>query len=156
MVETRRMMMVGSGENHLPLIYAGDAAEGVLLASEAEGAEGRAYLLVNDEPVTQRDFIAAIAAKLGASPPARRVPYKLAVALGAIAETLARLARRSQPPPVMRYGLQLLGGENRFVINRARSELGFAPQVDVQDGVRRSVEWYRATFDAASEDRVAA
>jgi nucleoside-diphosphate-sugar epimerase len=42
------------------------------------------------------------------------------------------------------------------VINRARSELGFAPQVDVQDGVRRSVEWYRATFDAASEDRVAA
>jgi nucleoside-diphosphate-sugar epimerase len=156
MVETGRMMMVGSGENHLPLIYARDAAEGLLLASEAEGAEGRAYLLVNDEPVTQRDFIAAIAAELGASLPARRVPYELAVALGAIAETLARLARRRQPPPVMRYGLQLLGGENRFVIDRARSELGFAPLVDVQDGVRRSVEWYRATFDVASAERVAA
>jgi nucleoside-diphosphate-sugar epimerase len=45
---------------------------------------------------------------------------------------------------VMRYGMQLLGGENRFSIARARSELGFSPLVDLAEGVRRSVEWYRA------------
>ena len=36
------------------------------------------------------------------------------------------MARRPQPPPVTRYGIQLLGGENRFDIGRARRELGFA------------------------------
>jgi nucleoside-diphosphate-sugar epimerase len=143
MIEQRRMIMVGSGENHLPLIYARDAARGVLLASEATQAEGRSYLLVNDELVTQRQFMAAMAAELGAPPPARRIPYKLAVTLGGLAEDVGRLARRR--PPVMRYGMRLLGGENRFLIGRARNELGFSPQVNVADGVRRSVEWYRAT-----------
>jgi nucleoside-diphosphate-sugar epimerase len=43
----------------------------------------------------------------------------------------------------MRYGLQLLGGENRFSIRRAREELGFSPLVGFAEGVARSVGWYR-------------
>jgi nucleoside-diphosphate-sugar epimerase len=144
MIEKGRMMMIGSGENHLPLVYARDAAQGVLLASEAEGAEGRSYLLVNDQPVTQREFLGAIASELGAPTPTRHIPYRLGLAVGALAEGAGRLARRQDSPPVMRYGLQLLGGENRFIIDRARHELGFAPQVDLAEGVRLGVEWYRA------------
>jgi nucleoside-diphosphate-sugar epimerase len=146
MIENGQMMVVGGGENHLPLIYVSDAARGVLLASETAQAVGRSYLLVNDEPVTQREFICAIAAELGAPAPARHIPYQLGLMLGAAAEHLGHLSRRRQPPPVMRYGMQLLGGENRFSITRARRELGFAPLVDLAEGVRRSVEWYRATY----------
>jgi nucleoside-diphosphate-sugar epimerase len=141
--------MVGSGENHVPLIYVRDAARGVLLASEADDAEGRCYVLVNDEPVTQRDFITAIAQELGAPLPTRRIPYGLAQWLGGVAEGLGHLARRRQPPPVMRYGMQLLGGENRFSIARARRELGFAPLVDLVEGVTRSVDWYRGVDELA-------
>ena len=75
MIDQGRMIVVGSGQNHLPLIYVGDVAEGALLAGEAEQAVGRTYLLVNDEPVTQRDFVDAIAAELGAPMPTRRIPY---------------------------------------------------------------------------------
>jgi nucleoside-diphosphate-sugar epimerase len=138
-----RMLMVGSGQNHLPLIYVRDVARGILLAGDSEQAAGRAYLLVNDEPVTQRDFLGAIAAELEAPAPTRRLPYRLALSAGAVAETLGRLARRSEPPPVMRYGMQLLGGENRFLVTRAREELGFEPLVDLADGVSSSVAWYR-------------
>jgi 2-alkyl-3-oxoalkanoate reductase len=156
MVEQGRMLMVGAGENHLPLIYVRDAARGVLQASEAGPAVGRSYLLVNDEPVTQADFIGAIAAELAVPAPTKHVPYELGLMLGAVAENLAWLARRREPPPVMRYGIQLLGGENRFVIARARRELGFAPRVGLAEGVRRSVEWYRATCGVADETAVAA
>jgi 2-alkyl-3-oxoalkanoate reductase len=142
-VEQGQMVTLGSGENHVPLVYVRDVAEGTLLASESPRAEGRSYLLVNDEPVTQRDFIGAVAAELGAPTPTRRLPYELSLMIGAVAEAGGRLARSQKPPPVTRYGLQLLGGENRFVIRRARSELGFTPQVALAEGVRRSVEWYR-------------
>lgn len=148
-IRTGRMIMMGSGENHLPLIYVRDAAQGILLASDADDAAGGAYLLVNDEPVTQRDFIGAIARELGVRRPTRHIPYGLGVMLGTLAETGARLTHRRQPPPVMRYGLQLLGGENRFSISRARRELGFSPRVDLAEGIRRSVEWYRATRGVA-------
>jgi nucleoside-diphosphate-sugar epimerase len=151
MVETGRMFLVGSGENHVPLIYVRDVAHGVLLASEVAAPAGRSYVLVNDEPVTQRQFLATIAAELGVPAPTRQVPYELALRLGTLSESLGRLVHRRQPPPIMRYGLQLLGGENRFVISRARRELGFAPGVPLHDGVRRSVEWYRETAPRASE-----
>ena len=143
------MLVVGSGDNHLPLIYVRDAARGVLLAAESSEAAGRVYLLVNDEPVTQRTYLSAIATELGVPPPTRHLPYKLALRMGAVAEGLGRLAHRSDPPPVMRYGMQLLGGENRFIITRAREELGFDPAVDLADGVSCSVAWYRGAHQKA-------
>jgi 2-alkyl-3-oxoalkanoate reductase len=145
-----RMMMVGSGHNHLPLVYVRDVAQGLLLASEASDALGRAYLLVNDEPVTQRAYLGAIAAELGVPPPTRRIPYRLLLAMGKVAETIGHLSRREHAPPITTYGVRLLGGENRFDITRARRELGFRPRVNLCVGVRQSVAWYHAQPDAAN------
>jgi nucleoside-diphosphate-sugar epimerase len=153
MVRDGRMILIGSGKNHLPLIYVTDVARGVLQAAEADCAEGRSYLLVNDEIVTQRDYLGAIARELGAAMPMWRMPYRLGVTLGAGLEIGSRMARRRQPPPLMRYGIQLLGGENRFSIERARRELGFSPQIPLAEGVRRSVEWYRAAYMSTSDVR---
>jgi nucleoside-diphosphate-sugar epimerase len=153
MIRAGRMVVIGSGRNHLPLIYVRDAAEGVLLASEADAAKGRSYLLVNDEPVTQYDYLSTISAELGATPPDRRVPYRLGLILGMVAENGARLARRQEAPPLTRYGIQLLGGENRFAIRRARQELGFMPGVGLAEGVRRSAQWYREAFASNGDGR---
>lgn len=145
LVEQGKMLLIGSGNNHLPLIYVRDVAQGILLASEIDQALGRAYLLVNDEPVTQRDYFNAIARELGVASPRRHIPYRLALALGATAETIGHLTRMKHPPPVMRFGLKQIAGENRFVISRARCELGFVPQVGLAEGVREGIAWYRAT-----------
>ena len=145
MIQRRRMVGFGSGGNHVPLIYVTDVVDGILLASEVGQALGRTYLLVNDEPVTQSDYFGAIAAELGVPPPSVRVPYRLALTLGAAGEMAGRLARMRKPPPLTRYGIQLIGGENRFSIARAREELGFSPRVMMAEGVRRSIEWFRAT-----------
>jgi 2-alkyl-3-oxoalkanoate reductase len=143
MIQKGKMVVIGSGHNQIPLIYVRDAAQGVLLASETAQAVGKAYILVDDEPVTQYDYLAAIAAALGVAPPRHHVPYRLALLAGTAAETIGRLSQRTQPPPVTRFGIQVLGGENRFAISRARHELGFAPQINLAEGVRRSIAWYR-------------
>lgn len=145
LVEQGKMVIIGSGNNHLPLIYVRDVAQGILSASEADEAVGRVYLLVNDEPVTQRDYFTTIARELGVEPPSRHIPYQLALALGGTAEIVGHLTRMKQAPPLMRFGLKQIAGENRFVINRARSELGFVPQISLTEGVREGIAWYRAT-----------
>src|SRR5207245_2086796 len=50
MIQHGRMIMIGPGKNHIPLIFVRDAAQGVLQASESDEAVGKSYLLVNDEP----------------------------------------------------------------------------------------------------------
>src|SRR5262245_60519361 len=137
LIERGRLPIIGSGNNQLPLIYVTDVARGVLLASQADQAIGRAYLLVNDEPVTQRDYFDAIAAELGARPPRWHIPYRLALALAATAELVGHMAHRQQPPPLMRFGLKQVGGENSFTIARARCELGFSPKVNLAEGVQQ-------------------
>lgn len=143
MIDKGTMIVVGSGRNHVPLAYVTDVAEGMLAAAAADDAVGRAYLLLNDEPVTQLEFLTAIARELGAGLPTRQISYRVGLLAGGVAETVWKLAGREQAPPVMRYGLQLLGGENRFSIARARRELGFSPAVGFGEGVRRGVAWYR-------------
>jgi len=153
MIQRGKMVMIGSGCNHIPLIYVRDVAQGILLASEEAQALSRAYILVNDEPVTQHGYLAAIAAELGVPPPRRHIPYRLALTLGTAAETVGRLGQRTSPPPVMRYGVQMLGGENRFDISRARHELGFSPQINLTEGVRQSIAWYRTLCCASSAQK---
>lgn len=142
LVERRKMIVIGSGHNHVPLIYATDAARGVVLASEVACATGKTYLLVNDEPVTQNDYLRAMAEELNVPAPTRRIPYRVALALGMTAELVGHLAHLAQPP-LTRFGVQALGGENRFNIRRAREELGFRPEVSLAEGVRLGIAWYR-------------
>ena len=153
MVEAGRAIVIGSGNNHLPLIHVRDVARGMVLASEAENAVGRTYILVNDEPVTQNDYWLTLARELEASPPRRRIPYRLALALGTAAEAVGHLVHSTKPPPLTRYGIQMLGGENRFQIGRARRELGFVPQVDLREGARESIAWYLSK-DTTSDPRL--
>ena len=147
-VRERSMVIIGSGDNHIPLVHVRDVVHGMLRAAE-RGATGRAYILVHDEPVTQRQYLGSIAANLGVAPPTRHVPYRLAVALGKACEVGGRLAHTEQPPPVMQYGVRVLGGENCFRIDRARRDLGFSPGVDLRTGVRETVEW----FESIDRDR---
>jgi len=143
LIDNGKMVMIGSGRNQMPLIYVADAARGILLASTVECAAGRAYLLVNDEHVTQRTYLDTIACELGRPPVSRRVPYGVAIGIAAAAEAAAHVLCRNTPPPLTRFGVRVLGGDNRFVIRRARSELGFQPQVTLAEGLSESVAWYR-------------
>jgi 2-alkyl-3-oxoalkanoate reductase len=152
LIEQGKMVVIGSGKNHMPLVYVTDVARGILLASLTKQAIGKAYLLVNDELVTQETYFNTIAAELGAPFPKRRIPYRLALSLGGVAEMVGHWQRRQQPPPLTRFGVGVLGGENRISISRARSELGFVPQVNLAEGVHAGIVWYRARQQSAGKE----
>jgi nucleoside-diphosphate-sugar epimerase len=138
-----RGLIVGSGENALPFVYVSDVVQGLMLALEHEHALGQAYNITNDHPLTQAEFLQAIAREIGAGPPRVHVPYRALYAVGFAAEAVGRLTRSRRQPPVTRLGVKLFGTDNRHAIDKARRELGFRPQVDLADGVRHAAAWYR-------------
>ena len=151
-----RGVIVGSGDNALPVVYVTDIAQGLLLALDREHAVGQAYNITNDRPLTQQQFLEAIAHETGASPPRIHIPYQALYAAGSGAERLAALTRSRRQPVVTRLGVKLFGTDNRHAIDKARRELGYHPMVDLRDGVRLAAEWYRAQGQSAGSPSPAA
>lgn len=138
-----RGIIVGRGDNALPLVYVTDVVQGLLLALDHDDAVGQAYNITNDRPLTQQQLLDAIAHEIGASPPRIHVPYQTLYAAGSAAEKLVMLTRSQHQPALTRLGVKLFGTDNRHAINKARGELGYQPMVDLRDGVRLAAEWYR-------------
>jgi nucleoside-diphosphate-sugar epimerase len=138
-----RGIVVGSGDNALPFVYVSDAVQGLLLALDHERALGRTYNITNDRPLTQQQLLYAIAHEIGGRAPRLHVPYRPLYVAGYIAERLTTLTRSSRRPPITRLGVAFFGTDNRYVIDKARRELGYAPQVSLREGVRLAAAWYR-------------
>ena len=132
----------GPGDNLLNLIYAGDVARGTILAAEHPVAAGRAYNLSSEGEVTQQGFLDMLCDELGTSPVRRRVRFRLAFWAGFMAEMAYRALRRRRPPYLTRYAVALIARPTRFSIERAKTELGWRPQVSVGEGFRRALQWY--------------
>jgi nucleoside-diphosphate-sugar epimerase len=138
-----RGIIVGPGDNALPLVYVTDVVQGILLALDHERAAGQAYNITNDRPLTQKQLMHAIARELGTGPPRLHVPYHALYAAGYAAERLAKVTRSSRRPPVTRLGVAFFGTDNRYSIDKARRELGYAPRVALREGIRLTANWYR-------------
>lgn len=136
-------VIVGRGDNALPFVYVTDVVQGLLLALDEERALGQAYNITNDRPLTQEQFLRAIAREVGARPPRVHIPYRPLYAAGYFAEKAGMLTRSKRQPVVTRLGVKLFGTDNRHAIDKARDELGYTPRVDLDEGVRLAAGWYR-------------
>jgi nucleoside-diphosphate-sugar epimerase len=132
---------VGNGRNTCHPTYIDDLVEGLLLCLRA-GAPGETYQITGPRPVTFRELAETIAAAVGARRPWLRVPRPLAWAGAAGLEAAGRLTGRAVP--LSRTGVAFFSENRRSTFAKARRDLGYEPQVDLAEGVARSVAWYRA------------
>jgi nucleoside-diphosphate-sugar epimerase len=135
-------VIIGSGRNAVPLIYVTDVVQGLLLALDHPGATGQAYNITNDQYLTQEELYRSIAAAIGADPTWIHVPYALMYAATYAVEGLFAATQLKRRPPVTRLGIAFFGTGSRHSIDKARRELGFAPQVPLREGVRLAAAWY--------------
>lgn len=141
-LRTGKGIIIGSGDNALPFVYVTDVVQGLLLAVDCDYAVGQAYNIGCDRPLTQQQLLEAIAHDIGVNPPTVHMPYRALYAAASAAEHLAVLACPQRDPLVTRLGVKLFGTDNRYAIDKARRELGFAPQVAIRDGLRLTAAWY--------------
>ena len=143
----RWISIVGRGDNPLNIVYAADVADGAIRAANHPGAAGQAYHLSSEGAITQRQFFDCLTDGLGLPRVTRHVSIIYASLGGLFGELVARCLRWRRSPLVTLYGTRLLIRSTRFSIDKARSQLGWRPSVSPQEGLRRTVEWWRVTSD---------
>jgi 2-alkyl-3-oxoalkanoate reductase len=140
-LERRRQLLLGSGRTPLPLVYAGNLADAVEAALTRPLPERiRAYNVTGTAPISQRDFYGALARALGTRTRFVPIPGSL-VRLGArAADALGLQLPGMEEVPFTRVAL-LATRPNPYRAERIRDELGWVPEVDGEEAVRRTAEW---------------
>ena len=135
-----RLRIVGDGSNRVDLVHIANCVQAHLDAREAllsgvKGADGRAYFITNGEPVPLWEFVNRLLGLHGIQPVTRRVPLAVAHALGGVCEALWGIAGRKDDPPMTRFVAKELATDHWFSIEAARTLLGYAPQVTMEEGL---------------------
>lgn len=143
-LRTRKVKLIGSGDNMLNLVNARDVVRGIVLAANSPQASRQAYHLCNRGEITQREFFALLSERLSLPPVKRRVPIKLAWTVARTLEFLYRTAGAKSPPPVTRRALLLLSRPTRFSIDKAERELSWRPEIPVRQGLEDVLAWLKS------------
>lgn len=133
--------ILGDGQNRLNLTYAGNEAEGCILAATAEKAVGEIYNLSSDGRITQEEYFNKIAACIGAKPVKKHVPYSVAYNAAFMMELFGHILGRKKPPLVTRYSVWLIGRKCFFSEEKARRDLGWKATIGYEEGIQRAVKW---------------
>jgi nucleoside-diphosphate-sugar epimerase len=140
-IARRRFVILGRGEIFYHLTYVDDLVEGFRLCGEMPAAAGRTYILAGAQVTTLNELTRLIAAEAGVAAPRLHLPVWPFWAAGAVCEALC--APIGVEPPLYRRRVDFFTKSRAFDISRARAELGYDPQVDLREGIRRTLEWYR-------------
>jgi nucleoside-diphosphate-sugar epimerase len=129
---------VGRGGSVANYLYVGDLVHACLLVADSDRATGEVYIVSDSCPL--REFVGAAAGYLGVRMPGN-LPAWLAYAAAIGLEGASRLTHFSPPLTVSR--IRALTNRVVYSSGKARTELGFRPEVGWREGLRRTLEWYR-------------
>lgn len=136
-----RFIMIGSGEVLYHLTYIDDLVDGIVRAGRTPQAVGEVFTLAGPRIATLRELVDAIADAVGARRPRLRLPYAPVHAASVVCEKACKLI--GVAPPLYPRRVEFFEKDRAFDISKARRLLGYDPQVDLEEGLRRTAAWYR-------------
>ena len=140
-----KLRRIGSRPCLVDTIYVDNAAWAHLLAAKRliPGAPlaGKAYFISNGEPLPLWEMINRILAAAELPPVTSSIPPWAAYAAGMLCEQLWSLLRLAGEPPMTRFVARELSTAHWFDISAARRDLGYVPEVSIDEGLKRLGIW---------------
>ena len=146
--KTGKLRIIGSGQNRVDMVHVRNAVDAHLLAEQAlkraDGrAAGRAYFITNDEPVVLWDWINQLLTALGEPSVKKSISLRSASAIGAVCETLWRVLRKTNEPPMTRFIAKELATDHWFNLDAAKRDLNYVPRVSMAAGTAELIASYQ-------------
>lgn len=139
-IDSRRFIWVGKGSNRKSLLHREDAARACLAAIDAPPNRINIYN-VSAPHCAMREVVDLLASALGRPSPRWSIPASFALHFAALA---ARSVGGRGPVGALDATLRKWLADDFYNSNKFRRELGFQTRVELPDGIRREVIWYRA------------
>jgi nucleoside-diphosphate-sugar epimerase len=132
--------VIDGGKALLHPVYLDDLVAALLLCAERPQAPGRSYNIAGERPVTIRELAIAIAHALGRGLPPGSIPLWLANLASDFFAVMPGM--KGERAPLTRSRVKFLTSSRIYDNSRAKSELGYAPKIDLEEGMKLTAAWY--------------
>ncbi len=133
-----KLRRIGARPITVDVTYVDNAADAHLNAADRLAVcGGKAYFISNDEPLLLWNFLNRILKDAGLPEVTRSVPTTVAKVGTFALEGVYRMLRLRAEPPTTRFVVSQLSTSHWYDIAAARRDLGYAPAVSVEEGLRR-------------------
>ncbi|MDR7276301.1 NAD-dependent epimerase/dehydratase family protein [Catenuloplanes atrovinosus] len=132
-----RFSWIDGGRHLVDFVHVDNLAHAATLAL-TNGEHGLICYVTDDSPRPVRDFLTPLLATRDVDvSKANSVPRAIASPLATVMETVAKVRRSATAPPLTQWMISFVGRDRVYDITRARTRLGYQPEVTVEEGLRR-------------------
>ena len=103
--------------------------------------DGETYLIADDEYIEIEQLVRKVANVLNVQVKIPRFPVLPLVIAGHICEKVCKPFKIT--PPIFPRRVDWYRQNRAFKIEKAKNELKYQPQISIDEGLRRTAEWYK-------------
>jgi nucleoside-diphosphate-sugar epimerase len=145
MIKEGKVPLVGNGANRRSMAYVDNIVQGLLLCESVPAARGQVYWIADKRPYPMTEIIDTIEDVMERD--FGVVPARKRMKLPGLASEVAWLMDKSlQGLGLYQQKLHVLSEMNKTIacsVEKAERELGYRPEVDLREGMRRSMQWMK-------------
>lgn len=140
LVKKRLFSNIGFDKRYMMPVYIDDLVDSFKLALE-KPITNRTYIIAGSDFMDKRAFIRMIAKALDVKPRNLSVPATPVKMLAFFCEQVFKIFNKE--PFLSRKKLKFFLMSRKYSIERAKKELNFFPKVDLEEGMKRTLNWYK-------------
>lgn len=142
-MNSRILPSIGFDEKTLSMVYIHDLISGMILAAESPNSKGKQYFLGGSEDEYSWKQIGEITGKyLNKNYLRIRVPHSLVFIVGHLAEFFAKVTGNIATINSQKAN-EMVQKSWSCSSNRAKADFNYTPKYSLDEGIKRSIEWYR-------------
>lgn len=133
--------MFGSGDTFYHPVYIDNLVDAFIITMEPEKGKGETYIIADEEYLPIKELVQKIGKAMDINVKIKRYPILPLIIAGHICEKACKPF--GIVPPIFPRRVDWFRQVRAFKIDKAKRELGYQPKVDIDEGLRRTAEWYK-------------
>ncbi len=134
--------MFGSGKTLYHPLYIDNLVDAFMLSMEPGKGDGEAYLIADEEYIEIGELVRKVGEALNVQVKIPHYPILPLIIAGHIFEKVCKPFKIK--PPIFPRRVDWYRQNRAFSVDKAKRDLGYDPKVGIDEGLRKTAEWYKA------------
>lgn len=137
------MALIGFNKKLVSLIHVSDLVKGIYLAATSEKSKGETYFISSEKFYSWEEVSEVLRKVLGKKAIKLRLPHSLVYFVAAIAEFFSLFSKQAATFNIEKARDFV---QQYWICSsqKAMKDLGFACEVQLEEGIQRTIDWYKA------------